>query len=75
MTPAKLADGTTTRYGCGLSMDDIDGHPDLMHEGGIPGLHAILVSFTNEKLSIGPAGRSAASLQGVRRTADGRAEE
>ncbi len=51
-TPATLADGSSTRYGYGLFLSDVDGHPNFMHEGGIPGFNSILVYFTNEKLSI-----------------------
>jgi D-alanyl-D-alanine carboxypeptidase len=63
-TPGTLADGSRTRYGMGLFMDDVDGHPNLMHEGGIPGFNSILVYFTNEKLSIAVLSNSPAVSAG-----------
>jgi D-alanyl-D-alanine carboxypeptidase len=63
-TPGKLADGSETRYGFGLFLDGIDGHPNLMHEGGIPGFNAILVLFTHEDLSIAVLSNSPAASAG-----------
>jgi CubicO group peptidase (beta-lactamase class C family) len=63
-TPATLADGSVTRYGFGLFMDEIDAHPNLMHEGGIPGFNSILVHFTDEKLSIAVLSNSPAASAG-----------
>ncbi len=63
-TPAKLADGSSAQYGFGLFMSEVDGHPNFMHEGGIPGFNSILVYFTNEKLSIAVLSNSPAASAG-----------
>lgn len=64
-TPAQLSDGSSARYGFGLFMSDVDGHPNLMHEGGIPGFNAILVYFTNEQLTIAVISNSPAASAGL----------
>ena len=64
-TPAKLSDGSSAPYGFGLFMSDVDGHPNLMHEGGIPGFNAILVYFTNEQLTIAVISNSPAASAGL----------
>ncbi len=51
-TAAELSDGSKAPYGFGLFMSDVDGHPNFMHEGGIPGFNSILVYFTEEKLTV-----------------------
>ncbi len=63
-TPTKLSDGHTTPYGFGFFMSDVDGHPNLMHEGGIPGFNSILVYFTKEELSIAVISNSPAASAG-----------
>ncbi len=35
--PATLSDGTTLRYGMGLALHTLGGHPAIEHGGGIPG--------------------------------------
>jgi CubicO group peptidase (beta-lactamase class C family) len=64
-TPTKLPDGSATRYGFGLFLSDVDGHPNFMHEGGIPGFNSILVYFPNEKLSIAVLSNSPAASAGL----------
>ncbi len=51
-TPATLTDGSPTDYGFGLRMRDLDGHPCIMHGGGINGFNAVLAYYTEEKLSV-----------------------
>jgi D-alanyl-D-alanine carboxypeptidase len=63
-TPATLSDGSSAPYGFGLFISDVDGRPNLMHEGGIPGFNSILVHFTNEKLSIAVLSNSPAASAG-----------
>jgi D-alanyl-D-alanine carboxypeptidase len=63
-TPATLPDGSSTPYGFGLFLSDVDGHPNFMHEGGIPGFNSILVYFTEEKLSIAVISNSPAASAG-----------
>jgi CubicO group peptidase (beta-lactamase class C family) len=63
-TPAKLSDGSSTQYGFGLFMSEVDGHPNFMHEGAIPGFNSILVYFTREKLSIAVISNSPAASAG-----------
>jgi len=63
-TPARLSDGSGSRYGFGLFMSDVDGHPSFMHEGGIPGFNSILVYFTQEQLSIAVISNSPAVSAG-----------
>ena len=63
-TPAKLSDGSSTRYGFGVFMDGIDGHPNLMHTGIMPGFNSILVYFTKEDLTIAVISNSPGALAG-----------
>jgi D-alanyl-D-alanine carboxypeptidase len=63
-TPAALSDGSVASYGFGLFMSEVDGHPNFMHEGGIPGFNSILVYFTNEHLSIEVISNSPAASAG-----------
>lgn len=64
-TPGRLASGSATRYGFGLFMSEVDGHPNFMHEGGIPGFNSILVYFKNEKLTIAVISNSPAASAGL----------
>lgn len=64
-TPGTLTDGSSTRYGYGLFLDEIDGHPNTMHEGGIPGFNSILVHFTKEDLTIAVLSNSPATSAGL----------
>lgn len=61
---AALSDGSFAAYGFGLFMSEVDGHPNFMHEGGIPGFNAILVYFPKEKLSIAVISNSPAASAG-----------
>ena len=61
---SRLADGSATRDGLGVFMSEIDGHPNLMHEGGIPGFNSILVYFPSEKLTIAVLSNSPAASAG-----------
>lgn len=63
-SPATLSDGTTTRYGFGLFMSEVDGHANVMHDGGIPGFGSILVHFTKENLTIAVISNSPAASAG-----------
>lgn len=51
-TPATLSDGSATDYGFGLKIRNLDGHPCILHGGGIYGFNSMLLYLPDEKLSI-----------------------
>ena len=51
-TPFTLADGTSTRYGFGLAIGDLEGRPVVDHGGGIFGFTSFLAYFPEDKLHV-----------------------
>jgi hypothetical protein len=45
-------------------MDEVDGHPNFMHGGGIPGFNSMLVYFPDEKLTVAVISSSPAAAAG-----------
>jgi CubicO group peptidase (beta-lactamase class C family) len=51
-TPAELGSGDPMRYGYGLIMNELEGHPVVAHGGGIPGYNTSLSYYPEEDLGI-----------------------
>lgn len=51
-TPAKLTDGTATKYGYGWLIDEYAGHRFIRHGGGLPGFRADYNRFLDDDLSV-----------------------
>jgi len=51
-TPTKLPDGSDTKYGFGLFMDEFEGHPRVQHGGGINGFNSMLAYYPKESVSV-----------------------
>jgi D-alanyl-D-alanine carboxypeptidase len=52
ITPASLTDGSLTDYGFGLRLGSLDGHPRIMHGGGITGFNSVLAYYPDQKVSV-----------------------
>lgn len=69
-TPYELTDGSSTGYGFGLGVGDLEGHPRVSHGGGINGFVTMLSYFPESDLTIvvlsntggGHAGRVARTI-------------
>jgi len=51
-TPAKVASGEPMTYGYGLAVGDVEGHPIVAHDGGIPGFNSSLAYFPADSLGV-----------------------
>ena len=51
-TPFELADGSSTHYGFGLSIDEQFGHARVQHGGGIFGFNSMLERFPEDGLTV-----------------------
>ena len=52
VAPAVLADGRSTRYGCGVAGSTMDGHPALAHAGSMYAFRSHLVCVPDQKLGV-----------------------
>jgi len=50
--PFLLNDGSETRYGMGLQLDEQSGHRRVWHGGGIDGFNSVLLYFPDERLHV-----------------------
>ncbi|HEU0033282.1 MAG TPA: serine hydrolase domain-containing protein [Kofleriaceae bacterium] len=51
-TAAKLADGSSTGYGYGVMLGELDGHPRIAHGGGINGFTSMLARYPKDDVTI-----------------------
>lgn len=51
-TPFMLNDGSETKYGFGLGLGIMDGHPVVQHGGGIFGFNSMLAYYPEKMLSV-----------------------
>jgi CubicO group peptidase (beta-lactamase class C family) len=51
-TPVLLKDGSSSHYGLGLFVQDLDGHPELEHSGEVSGFVAENMVFPKDRLAI-----------------------
>ncbi len=51
-TPAKLPDGTNTKYGFGWRIDQVQGHRNIGHGGSTSGFSASLQRFPDDHLAV-----------------------
>jgi len=52
ITPGKLNNGTTTGYGFGLGLSQLDGHRRVSHSGGINGFQTELDYYPDDSLTV-----------------------
>ncbi len=63
-TPFMLNDGSETKYGFGLGLGVMDGHPVVQHGGGIFGFNSMLAYYPEEELSVAVISNSEAFPSG-----------
>ena len=51
-TPARLSDGTSTNYGFGWHIDQLEGHANIGHSGSTSGFSASLQRFPDDRLAV-----------------------
>lgn len=51
-TPFALSDGRSTRYACGWSIGEYDGHPTIEHGGGIHGFSSYVLSLPRDRVYV-----------------------
>jgi D-alanyl-D-alanine carboxypeptidase len=51
-TPARLSDGSSTKYGFGWRIDEVEGHPNIGHGGSTSGFSASIQRFPNDALAV-----------------------
>ena len=51
-TPATLPDGSSTGYGFGLGLGELEGHPHVSHGGGINGFSTMLAHYPEADLDV-----------------------